>query len=115
MAWHSLQQYKISVAATASTALQMAEIQTCYDTNNVKPVARINSVGCSAVFIFGNNAVAADATADGTTKKLAAGNTRIAEGSVETFALEQSDDYFSVISDDETDTGTIWVDIGYGE
>jgi len=113
MAWVSLKQYKVTIAATASTALQMAEIQTSFDTYNVPPVARISTTGCAAVFQFGTNAVAADATA--TSSALAANMVHIAQGSIETFRLRQSDEYFSVISDDELSTGVIWVDIGYGE
>jgi hypothetical protein len=113
MAWVSLKQYKIAIAATASTALQMAEIQQCFDTNNVPPVARISTTGCGAVFQFGTNAVAADATE--TSSALPSNMVHIEQGAIETFGLRQSDEYFSVISDDELSTGVIWVDIGYGE
>ena len=118
MAWQSLRQFKLAVSGTPSTALKLAAIQNAITAQNIRPMARVyvpaqSTVGVGVVMKFGNSSVAADATVNGTTKDLATGNFQQAPGAIETYHLSNDADYVSVISDDASSTGFVWIDIGH--
>lgn len=114
MSYKVYAQYKFPVAATALAAASITEIASVRATGNT-PVVRISPIGSNMVLAFGDAAVTADATENGTTKRLSSGNIYCADGVTETFALRGDETHFSVISADEVSLGSVMVSIGYGE
>ena len=108
------EQYKIAVTGTATAGLAVPEILTVKNRRQQVQVEMFAS-GCGMVVKFGDSTVTADATPDATTKKLPKGNIQVPEGAVVVYAVPANATHVSVISDDESNTGSLWMKIGQGE
>lgn len=106
--------YKIPVgAAIPGTAIALPEIAQVV-AMKMRPVISLEAVGCGIVFKMSNvNTVAASDVADGAGYFLGSGNQHIVNGAVENFDVLSTDAYISLLSDDHTATGTLWLSIGY--
>ena len=107
MEYIGIQQYKIAVTGTASTA-QIISLEGLSLRDGLQ--ARIFTKGTDMTFKFGGSSVVADATA--TSNKLVARNVTQASGNTELYALSEGMTHVSVISEDETSTGTFHMTIG---
>ncbi len=106
--------YKLPVAATVpGTPFALPEIAQVA-AMKLTPIISLEAIGCGVVFKLSNaNSVSASDLADGTTKALVSGNQHIVSGAVENFQVLPTDAYISLLSDDHSATGTLWVSVGY--
>lgn len=97
-------QCRVAVTDTASTAKLASETQ-----------IRVEALECNMLVKVGEaNTVAASRTADGD-GFFADDTFHVTAGAVEVFDLYPTDKYFSVIAENEGETGTAYVSFGNGE
>lgn len=111
MTFRPVQQYKIAVTGTASTALAIALIPAALNKYNMQAILYAKDIDIVAK--LGDDTVVADATA--TSSALVAGNFTTPNGAVMIIGMEHGQTHISAISEDESSSGTLHVTVGYNE
>lgn len=111
MAFIPIQQYKIAVSGSASAAQAVLEFaDPIYNAKEIQAI--VYAKGCDVVLKMGDdNTVAADPTA--TSNKLVVKNTMYPQGAI--ILIGEVHKYVSVISEDATSTGTLFMTVGFNE
>lgn len=101
-------EYQLAATTTATTALAIAFPTDNNDTTSQPRMAILRASGADVIFNFGNSAVVASKTVDGTTKRLPDGNFSVVAGAIYIVRLNQNDqNYVSVIT--PTGSGTAYI------